>query len=107
MYKYNEFEVSFTTQKSSCKANYKIPFFLIVNVLVKDIGAQHITLATPIKLASAFPHYNLPWIIYYPHQKTYMLWYWSLTQNNKTNLFGASWTYLISCWNLDNWYAIL
>jgi hypothetical protein len=29
-YKYNELQVSSTTQKLSCKANYKTPLFLIV-----------------------------------------------------------------------------
>jgi hypothetical protein len=29
-YKYSELQVSFTTQKLSCKANYKTPIFFIV-----------------------------------------------------------------------------
>jgi len=31
-YKYNELQMSFVIQKLSCKANFKTPFFLIVNM---------------------------------------------------------------------------
>jgi hypothetical protein len=30
-YKYNELQMSFATQKLSCKANWKTPFFFIMN----------------------------------------------------------------------------
>jgi len=39
MYKYNELQVSFIIQKISCKADYKTPFFLTMNVLVENNGA--------------------------------------------------------------------
>ncbi len=36
-YKYNELQMSFATQKMSCKANCKTPIFLIVNGVINKM----------------------------------------------------------------------
>ncbi len=34
LYKSNELQMSYVTQKLNCKANYKTPFFFIVNIFL-------------------------------------------------------------------------